>query len=204
MALQLIDRFGLYNTIFTNADDKTFGFADTTHWQKAYNQLRIVTLQMRLIENLDRSSILKNILLRDSAEEFRAWLLCALVPWARAPTAKPEKSGGKTPPSPACLAAREGIKAENKVLKMVEDAVVNLQDIMNKKNEGAEVPRSTELPQKRKHAMLDTEYRVRQGKAIRFWGTNWRSSVIYALLVEISESGDSGKCKICVDRRHDY
>lgn len=204
MALRLIDRFGLYNTIFTNADDKTFGFTDTTHWQKAYDQLHTVNLQTRSIENLDQSSILKTLLLRDSAEEFRAWLLCALVPWARAPTAKPEKAGGKTPPSPACLAAREGIKSENKISKMVEDAVAHLQDIIDKKNEDAEVPQSTELPQKRKHAMLDMESRVRQGKAIRLWGTNWRSSVMYALLAEVSESEDSGRCTICVDRRHHY
>lgn len=202
MALQLIDRFGLYNSIFTNADDKTFGRADTSHWQKAYNQLRDVTVQKRCMENLNQSSILKNILLRDSAEEYRAWLLCALVPWARAPTAKPEKAGGKTPPSPACLAAREGIKSENKVSKMVEDAVVHLQDIIDKKNEGAEVPQSTELPQKRKHSMLDMENRVRQGKAIRSWGTNWRSSVMYALLVEVSESEELGKYTIYLDRRH--
>jgi len=203
MALRLIDHFGLYNTIFTNADDETFGHANTRHWNQPYNQLlRIVTSQKRPTDVLDQLSILRTLLLRDAVEEYRAWLLCALVPWARKPQGKPEKAGGKTPPSPACLAAREGIKAENKILKMVEDAVVNLQDIIDKKNEGADLPQSTDLPQKRKHATLEMENRVRQGKAIRFWGTNWRSSVIYALLVEVLESGESGKCTIFIDRRH--
>ncbi len=205
MALKLIDQFGLYNTIFTNADDETFGYADTTHWYQAYDQLVcIVTAKTSPTEDSDQLAMLKNLLLHNFAEKYRAWLLCALVPWARAPSAKPEKAGGKTPPSPACLAAREGIKAENKILKMVEDAVVNLQDIIDKKNEGAEVLQPTELLQKRKHAMLDTENRVRQGIAIRLWGTNWRSSVMYALLVEVSETGESGECTICVDRRHHY
>jgi len=203
MALRLIDHFRLYNTVFTNADDKTFGYADTTHWHKAYNQLLcIITSQKGPIDDSAQLSFLKALLLRDSAEKYHAWLLCALVPWARAPTAKPEKAGGKTPPSPACLAAREGIKGENKISKMVEDAVVNLQDIIDTKNEGAEVPQSTELPQKRKHGMMDMESRVKQGQAIRLWGTTWRSSVIYALLVEVSESGESSKCMILFDRNH--
>ena len=199
MALRLIDQFGLYNTIFTDADVDAFALAETTYWHRAYDQLlNIVAAQAPPTDNANRLSILKTFLLRDFVEEYRAWLLCALVPWARVPVAKPEKSGAKTPPSLACLAVREGIKADNKISKIVEDAVHNLEDIIEKKDEGIESLQSSNLPQKRKFDMVDMESRVKQGKAIRLWGSHWRSSVLYALLVQIWECEESSKSSVCL------
>lgn len=171
-----------------------FGHADATHWSKAYGQLSsVLTSQTPPDDDSDHLAIIKSLLLRDSAEEYRAWLLCALVPWARAPGVKPEQAGGKSPPSPATLATREGIKADNKIVKLVEDAVRDLQDIINHKDEGADATQSTDhtspnVPRKRTYDVANLESRVKQGKAIRVWGPNWRSSVMYALLVQVTES----------------
>ena len=195
MALRLIDQLGLYNIIFTNADDDKFALADTSHWYRAYNQLHDIITAQSQQQGVDVTdlSTLKTILLRNPIEEHHAWLLCALVPWARASPPKLEKPGAKTPLSLAFLAVREGVKADNKVAKLVEEAVHSLEGIITQTNKGIVSVAPADLPQKRKFEMVDIESRVDHGKAIRLWGSSWRSSVIYALLVQISESEESSR-----------
>ena len=194
MALSLMNQFGLYNTVFTNADDDTFGHANTDHWCRSYNGLlSIVKADSSAVVESNDASVIKKFLLRDPEEDYRAWLLCALVPWARAPVAKQGNPKAKPSPSPAYLAVREGMKADNKISSIIAEAVRCLDSIIEHKDIGVGITPSINVPQKRKFDTVEMGNRVIQGKAIRSWGPTWRSSAMYALLVQIWEAEESRK-----------
>lgn len=194
MALTLIDHLGLYNTVFTDTETENFPTADTSCWHRAYDQLlEIIRAPSTSNSAPNELSVLKRLLLRDPNEEYRAWLLCSLVPWARLPMAKQGTLKSKAPRSLAYLAIREGIKADNENSTLVNDAVLNLEDIIEHKDKGTGPIQPSDLPQKRKLDNIDMESRVMQGKAILRWGPRWRASVIFALLVQISEQQQSSK-----------
>ena len=97
------------------------------------------------------------------------------VPWAKQSSETPAKPTSKKLPSAASIAAREGIKADNKITKAVNDAISFLPEIMATKK-------------------LDLADRVIQGLAVRRWGSHWRTSVLFAILAEVGDSvTDSGK-----------
>lgn len=197
-ALQLIDRLGLYRTIFTTFDDQLDQSVKTLHWEKAYEQLLEIMNAKPPVETKQETqghslAIIKSILLSGSdnaqQEVFHAWLLCAFVPWARVTASTTSKSKGKMPPKPAAVAAQQGIKAENKTIKVVENAVTYLDEIIRMKDALAD-PTSTTSPPKRKR---DSQIRSELGMAIRQWGPHWRNSVMYALLTQIMEHSVDGE-----------
>ena len=112
-------------------------------------------------------------------------MLACFVPWAREAPKPPQKPTSKKLPSPASLAAREGIKVDHKICKLVDDGVMHLPEVIAIKdavnNDGLE----TTSPLKRKQG---TTTRESQGQAIRGLGSYWRSSVIYALLTQVAEA----------------
>ncbi len=179
-ALSLIDRLGLYNDVFTNPTNADRKLVDTTNWHRAYNQLR---------DMIKAGSLVKtgSLLLRGPEDIYYAWILTCFVPWAREPPMSPQKSS-KRPMTAAGLAAREGIKAENKIYKLIDDAASHLQDIVEKKDAVSHEDQTTTLPLKRKQGACAENQREMQGMAIRKWGSNWRSSVMYALLTEVAET----------------
>ena len=196
-ALSLIDRLGLYNEVFTDpttADCKT---VETASWHRAYNLLQTITKaeQPALPESLDT---IRSILLRSPQDVYHAWLLTCFVPWARVPLKSSQKSP-KRPMSAASLAAREGIKAENKIYRLIDDAASQLQDIVEKKNAFSHKDHSTTVPLKRKQGASPEIQRQMQGLAIRKWGSNWRSSVIYALLTEVAETKTEAHSWVVLD-----
>lgn len=109
------------------------------------------------------------------------------MPWARAVLTPAEKKAFKPVSSSAAAAAREGIKADNELRKAIEEAVTNIDDIDITKNLIVDELSLAASSLKRKDPSSSREI---QGKAIRRWGAHWRSSVIYALLVQISEAND--------------
>ena len=131
--------------------------------------------------------------IRASQALYRAWLLCALVPWAneraRSRLEAPKKSV-KEDPSFAAMAVKHGLKgAGTEMIDMAENASKYSHAIKEATLDHAEAALSGEptSPQ----GFTDIEYRVKQGKSLRNWGPRWRDSVIFALLVEVSRSGTS-------------
>ncbi|KAL6719104.1 CCA tRNA nucleotidyltransferase, mitochondrial [Lecanora helva] len=127
---------------------------------------------------------ISRILLRNAEETYWAWTLVCFVPWAREQPEPAETFSAKRPPSLASIAAREGIKADNKITKLVNDAVSCLAEIVAIKDLASNGRQPTSAPSETKSATLD---RVTQGLAIRSWGANWRSSIMYAILTQLAD-----------------
>lgn len=115
-------------------------------------------------------------------------MVTCFVPWARQPQKLPDKATSKKLPSAASMAAREGIKADNKITRMIDDAVSHLNEIVTMKDSLNDHSPPTTSPLKRKQSTIE---RVSQGLSIRNWGSDWRVSVIYALLTQVGESETS-------------
>ena len=159
---------------------------NTTQWSKAYDQLlEIVRSKSEERTKPSLSKSIGKILLRTPEDEFLAWVVACFVPWAKQSSDYSDKPTSKKPPSAASIAAREGIKADNKITKAIDDAVVFLPEIVSTKNSVINDFLITPSTLKRK---LDTADRVNQGLAIRRWGPRWRLSVIFAILSEVGDS----------------
>ncbi|KFY65185.1 hypothetical protein V496_02761 [Pseudogymnoascus sp. VKM F-4515 (FW-2607)] len=165
-AFELIDRLGLYTTIFTNPTAEQFPQVDTSNWGNAYNCLDLIK------SNESPASIYK-LLVRSDESESVAWILAALSPWA--PLGSPPRPpGGKLPLPYATFAAREGIKSNNKTCDVVTGASRHFREII-----------------KLKAAVLAKEPYVYErdtmGMTIRRWDANggqWKLHVVLAILVE--------------------
>lgn len=165
-ALARINKTGLYHTIFTDPNNTAIGKPDTAHWPSVYGCLDL------LRHNETPASIWKTLVRTDEAAYY-AWILAAVAPWAQVPE-PPHKGKGKPPPPLATLAAREGIKAPNKVCDVITAAEKHREEIMSLKQAACEpAPWRNE--------------RDRFGMAIRQWearGGQWKLQVLSALLVE--------------------
>ena len=198
-ALSLIDRLLLYNEVFTDPTDTNPKVVDTTNWHRAYDQLRDLTKAGSEGSSLPSPfKTVQSILLRNADDKYQAWILTCFIPWAREPPKSQPKSS-KRPMNAASVAAREGIKAENKIYRLVDDAVSHLQDIIEKKDVIIREDQMTILPSKRKQGASADTQREMQGVAIRTWGSNWRSSVMYALLTEVAETGTETEAQAVLD-----
>ncbi|KAI1131300.1 hypothetical protein F5Y10DRAFT_275536 [Nemania abortiva] len=178
-SLRYINDLSLYHTIFTDPTKPNMPLPDLSRWNSVYECLG------RVLENRDLDSIC-NILIR-TGEDSHAWTLCALVPWESID--EPIHTGkGKPPPPLITLAAREGIKAPNKLCDLVTAAHTNRIDILALK---------TAVVQKAAYV----KERDRIGMAIRRWdakGGHWGLQVLFCLLVEAMqrwEVGAAGSCK---------
>ncbi|KAL8885503.1 MAG: hypothetical protein Q9192_006634 [Flavoplaca navasiana] len=186
LALHLIDRLGLYNTIFTIPGSESCHPAMAlSFWHKAYDQLQaFVNAKLEGPDTQNAMTIIRSILLGKPEDGYRMWLLCAFVPWARNARPAAKKPGG-TAPTSAKLAAQEGIKADNHSAKLIDDAASHLEDIIQVRRAVTEDGSLSTNPLKRKQ---DKVGRQEQGLSIREWGPDWRCSVMYAILTEIAES----------------
>ena len=162
--------------------------AQLGQWEAAYNQLlHIVQSRHREDSENTSSTIIRSVLLRDAEDEFKAWLLCAFIPHAKEAPLEPKLSSSRTTDPPAAVVAREGIKADNKQVKLVSNAVTHLREIIAMKDAVRAQLTGTDSPLKRKQ---EVDSREAQGMAIRRWGSEWRSSVMFALLHEITEASE--------------
>ena len=198
-ALSLIDRLDLYNEVFTDPTDTVRQLVDTMNWHRAYDQLRDMTKAESEGSSLPSPfKTIQSILLRHADDKYHAWILTCFIPWAREPP-KSQRKSSKRPMNAASVAAREGIKAENKIYRLVDDAVSDLRDIIEKKNAIIREDQTTTLPSKRKQGASADMQREMQGLAIRTWGSHWRSSVMYALLTEVAETRSETEAQAILD-----
>ena len=126
-----------------------------------------------------------SVLLRDTDDTFLAWMMACFVPFAEIVAKPPERSKSKRLPPPASLAAREGIKADNKICNIVDNAITHREEIVRIKDEVDYDSEPSIVPSKRKQGSSSRES---QGQAIRRWGTYWRSNVLYALLTDVTKT----------------
>ena len=182
-AIALLDRLNLYNDVFTDPTDNTPLVAETSNWNKAYGFLSDI-IQARATDTAE-STYIKNlglILIRNDNDGFLSWMAACFVPWAR--TMLPEaKIVKKRSSIVATRAARDGIKADNKICKVLEDAVSNLSNVISLKNATFKGLAHHSESSRR------VPSRDIQGQAIRSWGPDWRSTVLFAMLTEVSEAG---------------
>lgn len=129
---------------------------------------------------------MRRILIRGPEDLYLSWLLAALVPWARYEGQSPSAAGSRAPPPAAATVVREGLKADNKVVRVVQGAVIHARDISLLNGE---------MP----HAQaVGTELRMGPprdvlGMAVRRWGQDWRSHVVLALLIELGDVPDTAR-----------
>lgn len=164
--------------------------ANTQHWQLAYDQLLALMTPLSGTNTLVSSEVIATILLKephDSEEVYLAWLLCCFVPWAQTKLATSNSSTSKFPYTVAATAARAGIKADNKITKIIEEAVLYFPDVIMTKGNAIDQPDPAAKNSKRNQSSISREL---HGKAIRRWGRHWRSTVIFALLVQVSHAQD--------------
>ncbi|KAL8765399.1 MAG: hypothetical protein Q9209_007505 [Squamulea sp. 1 TL-2023] len=84
-ALHLIDRLGLYKTIFTIPDGESGPSTEIlSQWQKAYDCLRaFVDAETNGDDTGNAVSTIRSILMSNPKDIYSMWLLCAFVPWAK-------------------------------------------------------------------------------------------------------------------------
>ncbi|KAI1409065.1 hypothetical protein F5Y13DRAFT_182299 [Hypoxylon sp. FL1857] len=170
-SLEYIDKLGLYHTIFTDPTYSDIPTPDISNWKLAYGLLD------SLRQNKTPGSIY-DVLVRSDEADYYAWVLAAICPWENVKS-EPRRTGkGKPSPPFGALAAREGIKATNKLCDLATAAHNNRAEIMSLVT-----------------AVLDNApfiaERDRFGMAIRHWDSragHWRLQVLYALLVEAMEA----------------
>lgn len=172
---------------------------ETKNWKVAYQLLAILTAKLneggdsitsqvllRSEESLGPITIISRILLReplDSEEVFLAWIVCCFTPYARSV----KSPSSRFPRTLAAAAAREGIKTDNKTTKIIEEASLNLPDVITTRKFAVSQPETTSLSSKQ---TLQSSIRELYGKCLLRWGSQWRSTIIFALLVEIMEAKD--------------
>lgn len=176
LALDLIDRLGLYKTVFTDPTRELTYEPDTSYFATAYTFIDSIVQKT----SQDVPAIIPGTLLRNSEERYLAWICTTLMPWADSPTI-PNPKPLQRPLYAAYLVAREGIKAPNKICDVI---AASLKD-------GEEIRQFVEqcyFSSKRKvGANPDVAATTRDGcgMAIRRWGPTWRSQVLFSLLYEL-------------------
>lgn len=118
---------------------------------------------------------LYNELVTSDEERYLAWVLLCVVPFARVPGQVSRSENLKKNRPLATQAAREGIKAPNKVSDLVTASWLHLEEIAEMKN----------LVCSGNERMNERDY---FGMAIRRWhsqGQHWRLQVLFAMLDDV-------------------
>ncbi|KAI9859531.1 MAG: CCA tRNA nucleotidyltransferase, mitochondrial [Trichoglossum hirsutum] len=187
-ALVLIDRLGLYNTIFTDPENNLTLVPDLSCWQQTYRFLHKILYRVDQNFNsaADLCSKIQSILIRTADEAYLAWLLAALTPWANLQALPMSKSGKKKLQPMAAIVAREGLKVNNKVFEVITGACGNSEEIIKNITELKSLLENDDSSSERN----DSIDRGALGMAIRRWGSNWRSHVLFSLLLDLKRIGD--------------
>ncbi|KAI1205870.1 uncharacterized protein F4807DRAFT_441723 [Annulohypoxylon truncatum] len=176
-SLEYLKKLGLYHTVFTDPTHSNIPAPDISNWKLAYE------LFDSLRQNKTPGSIY-DVLVRSDEADYYSWVLAAICPWENVGD-PPYDGKGKPPPPFVTLAAREGIKASNKISDLATAAHNNRPEIMSLVTAVSEI------------APFITE-RDRFGMAIRNWDAragHWRLQVLYSLLVEAMEALAPGSAK---------
>ncbi|KAF2682108.1 tRNA nucleotidyltransferase [Lentithecium fluviatile CBS 122367] len=176
MALELINRFNLYGTIFTDPTRKNLGQPEPIYFTQAYDLVKFIQ-----DANEGTPATISRLLLREADERYLAWICAAVMPWADAPEV-PNSKPSRKPFHAACLVAQEGFKAPNSVCNVIAASLDHSKEI-KKLVEGyhKKLRQVAEQNVPREATARDT-----LGMAIRRWGPTWRSQVLFSLIHEVA------------------
>jgi tRNA nucleotidyltransferase (CCA-adding enzyme) len=175
MALELINRFGLYRTVFTDPTRELPTDPDTNLFQPAYDFVELVVGGGK-----DIPAVINTTLLRDEDEKYLAWICATVMPWADAPMV-PHPKPTQRPLFPGYLVAREGFKAPNKVCDVIASSLGHGDEI---RNMVAQCARGLRRPDTL-NPTDDATGRDTLGMALRRWGSTWRTQVLFNLVYEV-------------------
>lgn len=178
-SLRLIDRLGLFHTVFTDPARTDMPKPDISNWAAAYEALNVLAARKT-------PGSIYHVLVRSDEAAYFAWQLAAVAPYEQLPDEEPRKPG--KPPVPwATQANRGGLMSPTKLTDVITAAHRHRLAILELKNavrDGAPCVKERE----------------RFGMAIREWdfkGGHWRLQVLYALLVEVMErTGPNDKTSV--------
>ncbi|KAK1147097.1 CCA tRNA nucleotidyltransferase, mitochondrial [Aspergillus melleus] len=174
-ALELIDRYGLYPTIFANHQDDAC--ADTSTWSLSYNTLATLLFSQDFSASVGK---VRNMLIRDTSEAYYAWIVAAFAPWSVVPGRVPTGPKPKPiPPRPAEV-ARDSLRSDNKTMAILSDATHNWRSIIDLKSS---------LVGGRMNG-TDAENRQHIGLHVRSWRKDWRLCIVLSLLQEVMQGGE--------------
>jgi tRNA nucleotidyltransferase (CCA-adding enzyme) len=191
MALELMDRFGLYRTVFTDPTRELPSEPETALFKPAYDFVESV-----VTKDTDVPTTIPDTLLRNEDENYLAWVCATMMPWADAPTI-PHQKPLQRPYFAAYLVAREGFKAPNKVCDVIASSLSNSEEIRSVVARCAKGLRRPDTI----NPTDDPTARDTLGMAMRRWGSTWRTQVLFNLVYEIvlGRVSKDGKCmSICL------
>ena len=174
MALELINRFSLYKTVFTDPTRELPAEPDTTLFQPAFEFVD------SLVQRQTQDHVVADHLLRNADEQYLAWICATMMPWTDAPTV-PHQKPLQRPYFTAYLVAREGFKAPNKICDVVAASLSNSEEI---RSLVAQCARGLQRPDTI-NPTSDATARDTLGMAIRRWGSTWRTQVLFNLTYEV-------------------
>lgn len=175
MALELIDRFGLYRTVFTDPTRELPSDPETAYFKPAYDFAESVVMK-----DASLPSTISETLLRNEEGKYLAWICATMMPWVDAPTI-PHQKPLQRPYFAAYLVAREGFKAPNKICDVIASSLSNSEEIRNVVAQCAKGLRRPDTI----NPTNDATARDTLGMAIRRWGSTWRTQVFFNLVYEI-------------------
>ena len=178
--MNLIDRIGLYTTIFANHQDDVQ--AETSSWALAYNTFQ--KLLRTGAESSDAAGRVRKMLIRDKSEIYYAWVITAFAPWTSVPT---RIVSGKAKPLPprASEVARDSLRSDNKTINILRDSSNNWKSIIDVKSS---------LLEERLNGTA-AEIRQQVGLHMRSWGKEWRLQFVLSILQEVMQGHDFSKGK---------
>lgn len=133
------------------------------------------------LHDLDANTLYKMLVTSDE-EKYLAWVLACVVPFARVPGQVDRSENLKKKRPLVTQAAREGVKAPNKVSELVTAAWQHLDEITELKD----------LVRSGNEHMNERDY---VGMAIRRWdtqGKHWRLQVLFAMLDDVMTKSKEG------------
>lgn len=156
--------------------------ANTDAWGRSYSGIQdLIETDPGTCLEADRcKATVRSILIRGPEELYLSWLLAAFVPWARFEGQLPSAVGRKPPPPAAATVVKEGLKADNKVLRVVQGAIIHAGDIALLKE------RVTQAQAEGAETGMGPSRDV-LGMAVRRWGQDWRLHAVLALLIELGD-----------------
>ena len=181
-ALSIIERLGLYRTIFDDPTQNLHYQPDLEAFSISYNALAVLVCPSA---HNDATEAIARLLLRNDEDRYMMWILSAIIPWADAPVLDSLKQGSSKPVLAAVCVAREGIKVPNKICEVVGASIKNLSDITTVKNNFISQHDSSG-----KSAVVHEDFKSREylGVAVRRWGSSWRSQLTFAMAHDMSHS----------------
>ena len=181
LALSLLDRLGLYGTVFTDPSQDRHFEPDTSSWHFSYDCAR------GLVGG--SSSPLFNLLdLHAGEKSYLLWLLSTVVPWKDAPYPTVSK---KPAPPIAYAVIRNGLSAPNRYCDVISAAVKNFYCIIKAKDDFIVLKRRGQGA----NDSGGSGGRDILGLAIRSWGSSWKSQVSFCIMAEAEQAQESGRGK---------